>query len=72
MEWLFFGVFSVFAAILFNAIQPRIAAMSWAQTTSAKGYIGMTLVTATGFFVVLLVAGFIMKMVTGRAEVHPA
>ena len=66
MEWIFFGVFSIFAAILFNAIQPKIAAMSWAQTTSAKGYVGMTLVTAAGFFVVLAAAGFLMSLVVGK------
>lgn len=74
MEYAFFAVFSIVAAMIFNFIQPKIAAMSWAQTTSAKGYVGMTLVTAAGFFVVLAAAGFLMSMVLGAkgAEIPTA
>jgi len=74
MEWIFFGVFSIFAAMLFNYIQPRILATSIGQTTTAKGYIGATLVTAAGFFIVLALAGFLMSLVVGKraAEVPTA
>lgn len=60
MEWVFFGAFAFVAAILFNAVNPKITAMSWAQTAGAKGFIGRTAVTAVAFFVVLTVASIAM------------
>lgn len=66
MEWIFFGIFSVIAALLYNFIYPKITAMSWAQTPSASSYAGKTLVTALAFFVVLIAAGFIMSAVIGK------
>ena len=71
MEWAFFGVFALVAAMIFNYVQPMIAAQSWAQTPGATGFIGKTLVTGLGFFVVLFAAAFLMKMVTGKREVIP-
>lgn len=63
MEIVFFAGFAVLAAILFNAIQPRILAMSWTQGSNAKTYAGTTAITALGFLVVLLLAGFIVGTV---------
>jgi hypothetical protein len=68
MEWVFFGVFSILAAIIFNYVNPKVSAMSWAQGPSASGYIGKTLVTGAAFFVVLIVAGLLMSAVTGKRE----
>jgi protein-S-isoprenylcysteine O-methyltransferase Ste14 len=72
MEWVFFAVFSVLAALVFNFVNPKIMAMSWAQTPNASSFIGRTLVTAASFFVVLAVAGVLMSLVTGKAERLPA
>ena len=73
MEWAFFGVFALVAAMLFNYIQPTILSQSWASTISSTGgtagtptFIGNTLVTGLGFFVVLIAAGFLMKIVGKR------
>lgn len=66
MEWIFFGVFSIFAAILYNFIAPKIAQTQLGQSTSAKGYIGQTLVTAVAFFVVLAAASLLMSIVVGK------
>ena len=72
MEFVFFAAFSIFAAVIFNFIYPKIQATTWAQSASAKGYIGMTLVTATGFFIVLFVASLLMGVVTGRKAIPAA
>lgn len=66
MEWIFFGAFSVVAAMLFNFAYPKIQAMEWAQKAGGKGFIGITLVTASAFFVVLIVASFLMATVIRR------
>lgn len=71
MEYLFFAGFSVLAAILFNAIYPRLTAMSWAQSSTAKTYAGTTAVTALAFFVVLLLAGFVVGLVDAGATRPP-
>jgi hypothetical protein len=71
MEWAFFGVFALVAAMIFNYVQPMITAQSWAQTPGASSFIGKTLVTGLGFFVVLIAAAFLMKLVTGKREVIP-
>lgn len=72
MPFVFFGIFAIVAAILFNAIQPRILAMSWAQSSNAKTYAGTTGVTALGFFIVLLLAGFLVGLVDSGAARNPA
>ena len=71
MEFVFFGIFAVIAALLYNAISPRIMAMSWAQSPSATTYAGKTLVTGVAFFVVLLAAGFIMSLVKPSGATPP-
>ena len=71
MEFVFYFGFAVVAALLFNAIQPRILAMSWAQSSNAKTYAGTTLVTALGFFIVLLLAGFLVSLVDVGATRPP-
>ena len=71
MEWVFFGVFSILAAVIFNFVNPKITASTWAQSPSASGYMGRTLVTGAAFFIVLVAAGFLMSIVTGKREVIP-
>lgn len=71
MEWIFFGVFSILAAIIFNFVNPKVSSMAWAQTPSASGYIGKTLVTGAAFFIVLAAAGMLMSVVTGRSGKIP-
>lgn len=72
MEFVFFGAFSIFAAVIFNFLYPKIQATAWAQSASAKGYIGMTLVTGAAFFVVLFVASLLMGIVTNKRAMIPA
>lgn len=71
MDLLFFGAFSILAALLFNAANPRIMAMKWAQSPRAMTYAGKTGVTAISFFVVLLAAGFVMSLVKQGASTPP-
>lgn len=71
MEFLFFAAFSILAAMLFNFGNPRIMAMSWAQTPRATTYAGKTIVTALSFFVVLMAAGLIMGFVKQGASTPP-
>ena len=72
MEWFFFGAFAVVAAMIFNFINPKITAMSWAQKGTASGYVGTTLVTAAAFFVVLALAGVLMSIVSKRVQLPAA
>jgi hypothetical protein len=69
MELVFFGAFSVVAAMIYNYVSPKIFAMSWAQTASAKGFVGKTLVTGAAFFVVLVGAGIALGIVTSKSPV---
>lgn len=69
MEWVFFAVFSVVAAMIFNWVNPRIMATTWAQSPGASSFIGKTLVTGAAFFIVLIAASFLMALVTGKHEV---
>lgn len=71
MEWIFFGAFSILAAILFNFANPKVMAQSWAQTPGASSYIGKTLVTGLSFFIVLAAAGFLISMVKSSAATPP-
>lgn len=71
MEWVLFGVLSILAAILFNFVNPKILA-SPSTTGLQASYAGKTLLTGAAFFVVLLVAAFIMSMVDGGAEIPTA
>lgn len=72
MEFVFFGAFALVAAMIFNVINPKVMAMSWAQAQNMQGFIGRTLVTGAAFFVVLFAAGFLMKLVLNRAPHVPA
>jgi hypothetical protein len=72
MHLVFFGAFSIVAAILFNFLSPKITAMisgpvtDATGTTSTGGFVGTTLVTAVSFFLVLLAAGFLMGLVSNK------
>lgn len=72
MEWVFFGAFSVLAAVIFNYVNPKIMSMQWAQTQGAASYFGKTLVTAVSFFVVLTLAGVLMSLVSRKAQLPSA
>lgn len=69
MDFVFFGVFAILAAIIFNWVNPKVMATAWAQGPGASSYIGKTLVTGAAFFIVLIAAGFLMSLVTGRRAV---
>lgn len=73
MEWVLFGVLSVVAAMVFNFVNPYIVGKT---TDFASGsslpYVRKTLVTAASFFVVLLVAGFLVGLLTKGADIPTA
>lgn len=71
MPILFFAAFSILVALLFNWGNPKVMAMSWAQSPRAATYAGKTAVTAVSFFVVLLAAGLIMSIVTNGKGACP-
>lgn len=71
MEIVFFMAFATLCALLFNWGSPRIQGMTWAQNARFSTYAGKTALTALSFFLVLLMAGLIMGLVTSKGTTPP-
>jgi hypothetical protein len=72
MHYLFFFVFSLVAAMLFNWFSPIVSGLSFLQPASGASttsiFIWKTLATAVAIFGVLIVAGLLMDVVVGSSR----
>jgi len=75
MSFVFFAIFALIAAMLFNAISPKLGTYAAKNTKAAafvQGYAGKTVLTAIGLFVTLFIAAFALSLIGKDASIPTA